>query len=285
MVVADPGLVAGDRAGGLDPPDQAGLGEGAQDVVDRLVRDLRSACRASRMTASVSACGWACTASSTASRGRVTRRDAPRRRSWSSRSSVMVRVWNLFWSQSRLTRRASQSWARSMSAPSSVRLSSRISPDRQPAELDGPDGGAGQPGHRVADVLEQAPHDAVATLVDDQLDDGALARRTAVAALDDAGAGHRHGTVVERDAGEELLDDPLVELALDLGDVGLLDLVRRVRQALGEVAVVGEDQQARRVGVEPADVEEPLGPVGDQVAERSAGPRGRTSSRPRRAAC
>ena len=83
-----------------------------------------------------------------------------------------------------------------------------------------------------------------------------------IRALDD-----RDRSVVEGDAGEQLLDDALVELALDLGDVGLVDLVRRVRQALGEVAVVGEDEQPGGVGVEPPDVEEPLGPVGDEVAQ------------------
>ena len=41
VVVADPGLVAGGRAGRLDAPDQAGVGERAQHVVDRLVGDGR----------------------------------------------------------------------------------------------------------------------------------------------------------------------------------------------------------------------------------------------------
>ena len=54
--------------------------------------------------------------------------------------------------------------------------------------------------------------------------------------------------------------------AVDLGDVGLVHLVRRVRHPVGEVAVVGQQDQAVGVGVEPADVEEPLGPVGDVVA-------------------
>ena len=81
----------------------------------------------------------------------------------------------------------------------------------------------------------------------------------------------------------------LVTSPVDLGDVGLGHLVRRVRQPLGEVAVVGQDQQAVGVGVEPADVEEPLGRAATGTAtSRSAGcagPPGPTSSRPRRAAC
>ena len=67
------------------------------------------------------------------------------------------------------------------------------------------------------------------------------------------------------------------DLAVDLGDVGLVDLVRRVRHPLREVAVVGEQEQPLGVGVEPADVEEPLGPVGDEVARASGGPPGRPS--------
>ena len=43
-----------------------------------------------------------------------------------------------------------------------------------------------------------------------------------------------------------------------LGEVGLGDAVRGVGEPLGEVAVVGEQQQALGVGVEAADVEEPL---------------------------
>ena len=38
VVVPDAGLVPCDRPGGLDAPDEAGTGQGAQHVVDRLVR-------------------------------------------------------------------------------------------------------------------------------------------------------------------------------------------------------------------------------------------------------
>jgi hypothetical protein len=41
-----------------------------------------------------------------------------------------------------------------------------------------------------------------------------------------------------------------------------------VRQPLREVAVVGQDDQPVGVGVEPADVEQPLRPVGDVVGQR-----------------
>src|SRR5205085_2725082 len=41
--------------------------------------------------------------------------------------------------------------------------------------------------------------------------------------------------------------------ALDVGHVDLLDLVARVREAVSELAVVGQQQRAGRVGVEPSD--------------------------------
>ena len=53
----------------------------------------------------------------------------------------------------------------------------------------------------------------------------------------------------------------------DLGEVGLEHAVAGVLEAVREVAVVGEDEQALGVGVEPADVEEPLLAVADEVAD------------------
>ena len=49
----------------------------------------------------------------------------------------------------------------------------------RPASSTGPIGGAGQPAHGVADVVEQPAHDPVAALVDDQLDDRLAAARRA----------------------------------------------------------------------------------------------------------
>ncbi len=46
VVVADAHLVAGDGPGRLDPAHEAGLGEGTEDVVDRLVRHVTGAPRA-----------------------------------------------------------------------------------------------------------------------------------------------------------------------------------------------------------------------------------------------
>ena len=63
----------------------------------------------------------------------------------------------------------------------------------------------------------------------------------------------RGRAVVELDPVAQRGRAPRPRLALDLGFVDLLDLVARVRQPVRELAVVGEQQRAGRVGVEPAD--------------------------------
>ena len=85
MVVADPRLVAGHRAGRLDPAHQPGVGQRAAASRRRPGgTPRRGRSRTAPMIESVSACGWAWTAASTATRGRVTRSAAPRsRRSYS----------------------------------------------------------------------------------------------------------------------------------------------------------------------------------------------------------
>ena len=64
----------------------------------------------------------------------------------------------------------------------------------------------------------------------------------------------------------------------DLGEVGLGDAVPRVLQPVGEVAVVGQQQQALGVGVEAADVEEPLlaSPRGSRRCRHGPGRRSST---------
>src|SRR5690606_6308121 len=109
----------------------------------------------------------------------------------------------------------------------------------EPSEADVPEPGPHQPGDRVADLLEHAAHDPVAALV--QLDLGAQPPGE--------GTGH---------------------LPLDGGDVGLGHLVGGVGEPVGELAVVGEQEEALGLLVEPAHVEEPLGPVGDVLGQVGA---------------
>ena len=79
VVVPDPRLVARHRARRLDPADQPGR-RSAPAARRRRPGGTRAGARArtAPMIESVSACGWSCTAASTASRGRVTRSGASR---------------------------------------------------------------------------------------------------------------------------------------------------------------------------------------------------------------
>jgi len=63
----------------------------------------------------------------------------------------------------------------------------------------------------------------------------------------------RRGSVVELDTVSKPLQRLVRRLALDLGLVGLLHLVPRVGEPVGELAVVREQERACCVGVEPSD--------------------------------
>ena len=80
------------------------------------------------------------------------------------------------------------------------------------------------------------------------------------AGLELAHLGRRGHAVVELDALAQRAQRLLGHrdaAAADVGDVDLRDLVARVREAVGEVAVVGQQDQAGGVGVEAADRVEP----------------------------
>ncbi len=104
----------------------------------------------------------------------------------------------------------------------------------------------------MADLGEQPPHDVLAALVDDELDE-----RPRPVRVDDPEAVDHDRPVLQLDA----LVQPPPEVARDgaehLGQVGLLDLVGGMGQAVAQLPVVGQQQQALGVGVEPPDVEQP----------------------------
>ena len=92
--------------------------------------------------------------------------------------------------------------------------------------------------------------------------------------------------VAQPDALEELLPGPrAVGCAGHLDQVGLLDAEARVHQPIGQVAVVGQQQQPLAVLVEPADGVDALADVRHQVDRPAAGRRGRGWCRGSRAAC
>src|SRR5690349_16315183 len=120
------------------------------------------------------------------------------------------------------------------------------------AQLHLPHRGAQEPQHRVAHLVQQPPDDVLAALVDHQLD-----HRAARVRVDEAEPVDDREPVLQLDA----LAKPPAQVARDralyLGEVGLLHLERRVHEAVAELAVVHEQQQALGVGVEAPDVEQP----------------------------
>ena len=66
------------------------------------------------------------------------------------------------------------------------------------------------------------------------------------------------------DALVEFFDVFAFDSSFDFGEVGLGDAIFRVGEAISEVVVVGEDNQARGIEVEPADAEDSMA-CGDEV--------------------
>ena len=90
-------------------------------------------------------------------------------------------------------------------------------------------------------------------------------------------ASDRGRTVLELHAGPQPLPDCAGDRGGHLGDVGLDHTVRRMGQPVREIPVVGQDQQALGLGVQPPDVEQPPGRFGHQVTD--AGPTVRVGHR------
>ncbi len=118
----------------------------------------------------------------------------------------------------------------------------------------------------VPDGRHHAPHDAVATRVQGELD---RASRRRSAELESRSAPCRRRSVRLR-ARCPACSVAIVcarDLPLDLRDVHLGDAERRVREHVGELAVVREHEQAARVGIQSAHVVEPFLPVLGELAQ------------------
>ena len=115
----------------------------------------------------------------------------------------------------------------------------------------------------MADGLAHAPHLALAALVQHDLDDARAARRA-----QHAHPRRRSAPAVQLDARGQPRSRLGAHRASHRRLVRLLDAVARVHEPRREVAVVREQQQPGRVGVEPAHGEEPA--VGaDEIDHRA----------------
>ena len=145
------------------------------------------------------------------------------------------------------------------SSSTSAALSRRWPPSGRSPSRSGPKATRSSRTTRVPDGLEHPPHLALAALVEDELD--ALGREP-------PRAGGGRDAVVERHALPELAQRRLPHRrTAHLGTIDPRDLERRVGQPVGQLAVVGQQDQARRVRVEPPHRIEPLA-AGDERDDR-----------------
>ena len=134
----------------------------------------------------------------------------------------------------------------SISARISAGVRDRNSPGLSPRELRGPMRHAPQLRHRVPHRLQQPPHLVVLALVQRELQPGV------VLGLQHAHAVDRQPIALDAHAPAQPLQRLRVRHAVHLGVVDARHLVARVRDALGEGAVVGQEQQALGGHVEAA---------------------------------
>ena len=109
--------------------------------------------------------------------------------------------------------------------------------------------------HRMADRVAHAADLPVETLGQPELVPHVAA---GLAEREELGQRSRDRAVVELDPVAQRLLVVVAQLALELDVVGLHDAVARVRERLGELAVVGQQHDAARVVVETTDRVEPL---------------------------
>src|SRR6188472_4171166 len=121
----------------------------------------------------------------------------------------------------------------------------------QVAERERAEGHPAQCPDRVADGGAHPPHLALAALVERELE---------LVLAGQVDGGRRGPPVVELDTVAERAQRALADRpAADARAVALRDLEARVREAVRELAVVGEQDQAGRVGVESSDRVQPAG--------------------------
>jgi len=125
-------------------------------------------------------------------------------------------------------------------------------PDFEPRIAQRPERDPAERHHRVAHRLAHPPHLAVAPFAQRQLDDRVAAAR-GVEPLHDADFRRGGAVAVERDAARQPVDRLRPGHTADAAAIHLRHLVARMRQPCGELAVVGQQEQAFGVVVEAPD--------------------------------
>jgi hypothetical protein len=118
--------------------------------------------------------------------------------------------------------------------------------------FDRPDPHALEPDDWMSDRLEHLSHLPLTPFVNRELD-GRLIPGARVRRVDETRLGWRGAAPLDRHAFFEALDRMIVRHPADARVVDLVDFVPRMRQAVRQLAIVGEQQQPFRVVVEAPD--------------------------------
>src|SRR5262245_35542790 len=166
----------------------------------------------------------------------------------------------------RSSRGTSSGSGRSSSRSQGADLAGRQAPvlaDGQVADADRADPDPDELQDLASQGLDHAAHLAVPALGQRDLEDGA-----AGSVADAAHAGGLRRAVVERDPLPERIERGVVEEDRGFHEVRLRDLVLGVRERLGELGVVRQEEEAARVEVEPAHGEHVRSMLGQEVVDR-----------------
>jgi len=125
---------------------------------------------------------------------------------------------------------------------------------RKALQLDGPDSDAGEREDWKADCIEHPAYLPVAALVNCYVDDGGVVFLVVIHPGDFGGSCH---SILQNDALAQVGAGPIGDLATGHNTVSLRNLMTGMGQGLGERAVVREEEEARRIRVQPADRVDP----------------------------
>jgi len=126
---------------------------------------------------------------------------------------------------------------------------------------------AAQPHHRVPDGVAHVAHLPRPAFANHEGDDRLVLAGTKPRFRQPHGGGSRP-LAVERDPAPQTFDAAVVRYAAHLRVILAFHLVAWMQQALGQRAVVGEDQQALGVVIQPTDRVHVLADVGDEIDDR-----------------
>src|SRR5687767_11151403 len=144
------------------------------------------------------------------------------------------------------------------------------SPGRQAPQLDRAYSNAGQREYWVVNGETHTPHLPIPPFSQGYIED----RRVVIGIeVDELHIGRRGYSILQLYAFGKLFDCPLEDLAADYGAISFGNLVARVGQELGELAVIRQDEQAGGIHVQPANGVDARPDAANELHDRTLGVR------------